>query len=148
MRRKYRRVGVALAAVSMAIGIVCGACPFSRQLVIRPALAHFDSRYMTESVDPMPLDRDLWQRDKACHRVAMAHELVENKRLDGKTHAELVEMLGRPDIENPGDEGMRWLLGYYAKGLFDESIWLGITIKDGSASGAIIFTNWDDPRDR
>ena len=146
MRRKYRRAGVALAAVSMAIGMVCGACPFSRQLVLRPVLAHFDSRYLTESVDPMPFGRELWYRGKACHRVAMAHELVDNKRLEGKIHAELVDRLGPPDIDNPGDEGTRWLLGYYAKGLFDESIWLGVTMRDRSAFLAIIFTNWDDLR--
>ena len=45
--------------------------------------------------------------------------------------------------------GMRWLLGFYAKGLFDETLWLELTIGEkGTASGAGVSMNWDDPRKR
>lgn len=77
----------------------------------------------------------------------MAHHLAETKLLDGKTRSELVELLGEPDRERPGDEGTRWLLGFYAKGLFDETLWLALTIgEDGKAHGAIVFADWYDPR--
>ncbi|MDY3552723.1 hypothetical protein R5W24_001811 [Gemmata sp. JC717] len=79
----------------------------------------------------------------------MARYLADKKLLDGKSRAELVEMLGEPDVDRPGDEGVRWLLGFYAKGLFDEALWLELTLGEkGTASGAIVSVNWDDPRRR
>ncbi len=79
----------------------------------------------------------------------MANYLANEKMLDGKTRSELVEMLGEPDFERPGDEGTRWLLGFYAKGLFDESLWLELTIgENGRARGAIVGVSWEDPRTR
>jgi hypothetical protein len=57
-------------------------------------------------------------------------------------------MLGEPDVDKPGDEGMRWLLGFHAKGLFDESLWLELTIgENGTAHGAGVGVDWNDPRD-
>ena len=77
----------------------------------------------------------------------MARYMAEGKLLDGKNRTELVEMLGEPNIDKPGDEGMRWLLGYHAKGMFDESIWLELTIgNDGKARGAGVGSSWYDPR--
>jgi len=97
----------------------------------------------------MPFDGEKWKAGKARHRVAMAHYLVDEKLLEGKTRAELFDMLGHPDVDKPGSDGTRWLLGYYAKGLFDESIWLELTIKDdGTASSAGVGMSWEDPRER
>jgi hypothetical protein len=79
----------------------------------------------------------------------MARDLVARKVLEGKNRAELVELLGEPDEERPGDEGTRWLLGFHAKGLFDESLWLELSIRaDGTATGAVVGRDWSDPRRR
>jgi hypothetical protein len=127
---------------------LCAGCPISDSLVMRPFLAHFDSRYVgSRDATPLPFDPDLWRKGKARHRLGMAKHLVYSKILDGKTRSELVEMLGEPDIDKPGDEGMRWLLGYYAKGLFDESLWLELTMGEkGTAYGAAVGVSWYDPR--
>jgi len=97
----------------------------------------------------VPFDRDLWRTGKARHRVRMALYLVEWKLLEGKSRSELVEMLGESNADEPGLEGTRWLLGYHAKGLFDETLWLELTINEhGTASGAIVGEDWCDPRRR
>ena len=149
MPRKSRKVTLALIVSTATLAGLCALCPISNSLILRPILASFDSRYVSGHVAPMPFDRDLWRAGKACHRVAMAHDLADKNLLDGKTRAELVETLGEPNIERPGPEGTRWLLGYYAKGLFDESLWLEVTIgENGTASGAIVARDWYDPRQR
>jgi hypothetical protein len=120
------------------------ACPFSRQLIVRPFVAQFDSSYVPADVEPMPFDRDLWLAGKARHRVGMAKDLLKNKVLIGMTRAALIEMLGEPD---DADGRPRWLLGYEAKGLFDESVWLDVTISpEGTASEPVIYASWEDPR--
>jgi len=147
--RKPRKVTLTLLVLTATSAGLCALCPISNCLILRPILANFDSRYVSGHVTPMPFDQDLWRAGKACHRVAMAHGLADKKLLDGKTRAELVEMLGEPDIEQPGPEGTRWLLGYYTKGLFDESLWLEVTIGENrTASGAIVAMDWYDPRRR
>jgi hypothetical protein len=144
---KLRKPTLILVVVTVILVGLCALCPISNTLLLRPILANFDSRYVSSQVEPMPFDRDLWQVGKARHRVGMAHYLADKKLLDGKTRSELVEMLGEPDIDQPGDEGMRWLLGFYAKGLFDETLWLELTLGEkGTASGAGVSMNWDDPR--
>lgn len=55
-------------------------------------------------------------------------------------------MLGPSVINQPGDEGVRWLLGFSAKGLFDEVLWLQLTLDDGRAHGAGVGVDWNDPR--
>ena len=77
----------------------------------------------------------------------MAHFLADKKLLYGKTRAEMVEMLGEPDIDKPGPDGTRWLLGYYAKGLFDETLWLELNIDEqGKVSDGGVGVDWNDPR--
>ncbi|MBY0458643.1 MAG: hypothetical protein K2V38_14990 [Gemmataceae bacterium] len=138
-----------LVALTVVFVGLCALCPLSNTLVLRPILAVFDPRYSPGRVEPMPFDRDLWRAGKARHRVGMARYLADHNLLDGKTRSELVDMLGEPDIDQPGDEGVRWLLGFYAKGLFDETLWLELTLgESGTASGAIVSANWDDPRSR
>ncbi len=45
-----------------------------------------------------------------------------------------------------GDEWTRWLLGYYTKGLFDEILWLELTLgADGKARRAVVGASWEDP---
>jgi hypothetical protein len=149
MSWKSRKVTPTLAVLAFASASLCALCPISNGLILRPILANFDSRYVSGAVTPMPFDQGQWRSRKARHRVAMALTLADEKRLDGKTRAELVEMLGEPDIERTGDEGIRWLLGYYAKGLFDETLWLELTIgENGTASGAVVANDWYDPRQR
>jgi hypothetical protein len=127
---------------------LCALCPLSNTVLLRPILAIFDSRYV-RSAEPMPFDPDLWRAGKARHRLGMAHVLVEKKLLDGKTRAELVEMLGEPDIDELKDEGMKWFIGFYPKGLFDETLWLELTIGEkGTAHGAGIGVHWTDLRDK
>jgi hypothetical protein len=122
---------------------VCAICPISNGLLLRPFLANFDSRYISGDVTPFPFDRKLWLDGKGNHRLAMAHDLIDNNRLVGKTRAELVDMLGEPRDDHSRPDCIRWLLGYRAKGLFDESLWLQVTIReDGTASDAIIGKDW------
>jgi len=147
--KHFPRTTITLLMLSLAVLTCCAICPLSNTLVLRPFLSNFDSRYCSPGIAPESFDRDLWRKGNARHRVGMAHYLVEQKLLEGKSRGEVVEMLGEPDVDKPGDEGVRWLLGYYAKGLFDETMWLEITIKDdGTATGAIVSVNWDDPRNR
>jgi hypothetical protein len=144
-----KKTPLVLVAGTAALVGLCALCPLSNTLLLRPILSNFDSRYVSGQVEPMPFDRDLWRGGKARHRVGMARYLAEKKLLDGKTRSELVEMLGEPDVDQPGNEGVRWLLGFHAKGLFDETLWLELTIGEkGTASGAIVSMNWDDPRKR
>lgn len=141
--------GSSLFAAVLAVLLVglCVLCPATNSLLLRPILANFDSRYASSHVDPVPFDRDLWLAGKARHRVGMAHHLTNNNLLVGKTRSELVEVLGEPDIDRPGDEGMRWLLGFHAKGLFDETLWLGVTLgNDGKVKGSLVWMDWYDPR--
>lgn len=145
---RLRKV-VPLVVLALTFMGLCALCPISNGLLLRPILANFDSRYTSGLNEPVPFDRELWRTGKARHRVGMAHYLADKKLLDGKTRAELVEMLGEPDSDRPGDEGMRWLLGFCAKGLFDETLWLELTIGEkGTASGAGVGVSWDDPRRR
>lgn len=147
MKLTTHRAG--LIAAALTLGALFAACPLSRQLILRPMFAVFDSSYVPANVKPVPFDRDLWLAGKARHRVGMAQYLADKNLLDGKTKVELIEMLGEPDIVQPGDEGTRWLLGYYAKGLFDESLRLELTVgEDGTARGAIVSVSWYDPRER
>ncbi|MBL8792857.1 MAG: hypothetical protein JNM56_03035 [Planctomycetia bacterium] len=89
----------------------------------------------------MPFEKVLWQAGNARQRLAMAQYLADQKLLDGKTRSELVEMLGEPDVDRPGDEGVRWRLGFRAKFLFDETVWLGQTMgENGAASDATVLT--------
>jgi len=75
----------------------------------------------------------------------MAQDLASKKLLNGMTRAELVEMLGEPDVERPEQEEAQWLLGFHAKGLFDETVWLRVTIGDnGKARDAGVGVDWDD----
>jgi hypothetical protein len=144
-----RKTTLVLVASAVTFVGLCALCPISNTLLLRPIVSNFDSRYVSGHVGPIPFDRDSWRAGKARHRVGMAHYLADNKLLEGKTRAELVEMLGEPDGDQPGDEGVRWLLGFHAKGLFDETLWLELTIgAKGTASGAIVSENWDDPRRR
>jgi hypothetical protein len=142
MRRMARKLGWLLVAVGL-----CGLfalCPLSK-----PFAPVFDSRYVPANNDPIPFDRDRWLAGKARHRVGMAHDLVNRTALDGMSRAAVVAMLGEPDVEQPGDEGMRWLLGYHAKGMFDESLWLAVTVfQDGTVYGGIVSVSWEDPRRR
>jgi hypothetical protein len=128
MPSKARKSFGILAIMVVTLVGLCVICPLSNTLIVRPILANFDSRYISDHVVPMPFDRELWLAGKAQHRAGMGLFLADKKLLDGKTRAELVEMLGEPNIDKPGVEGMRWLLGYYAKGLFDETMWLELTI--------------------
>jgi hypothetical protein len=145
----WRKITLVFVFVTATLLGLCALCPITNTLILRPILARFDSRYISGRGKPIPFDRDLWSAGKARQRVAMAQYLADNKLLDGKTRSELVEMLGEPDIYRPGDEGMRWLLGYYAKGLFDETLWLALSIDEkGRASGAIVMRDWCDPRSR
>ncbi|MDY3563333.1 hypothetical protein R5W23_004834 [Gemmata sp. JC673] len=149
-RTRQRRKSTALAVIlgASVVGL-CALCPISNGLLLRPLLAAFDSRYVPGQIEPMPFDRDLWRAGNGRHRVGMARYLSDKKLLDGKSRAELVEMLGEPDVDQPRDEGVRWLLGFYAKGLFDETLWLELTLGEkGTASGAIVSVSWDDPRRR
>ncbi len=147
MKHSSRMTAITLVVLCLGLVTCCALCPVSNTLVLRPLLSIFDSRYCSPGITPMPFDRELWQTGHARHRVGMAHFLVEAKLLEGKSRGEVVEMLGQPDVDKPGDEGVRWLLGYYAKGLFDETMWLELTIKDdGTATGAVVNVNWDDPR--
>jgi hypothetical protein len=149
MPRKTLKVTLTLAALMAALAGLCALCPISNVPLLRPLIANFDSRYVSDQVEPMPFDRDLWRAGKARHRVAMADYLADKKQLEGKTREELVAMLGEPDVDKPGPEGTRWLLGYYAKGMFDETLWLELTIgENGNASGAGIRVDWYDPRRR
>ena len=75
MSQKQRGTVLALATLSIALAIVCGACPFSNQMILRPLLSYFDSSYVSATTDPIPFDRDLWLLGKARHRVGMAHFL-------------------------------------------------------------------------
>ena len=148
MSRKSIDSAILVATLVGVLGLIFVVSPCGR-LIVRPILAIFDSRYVSGEVAPIPFDRDLWFEGKARHRVGMAHHMANEGLLDGKTREQLVEMLGVPDAELPGDEGTRWILGYVAKGMFDESLWLELTIgEDGTASGAIVNQNWDDPRER
>jgi hypothetical protein len=106
-----------------------------------------DSRYVGESPDTrMPFDRRLWMAGKPRHREAMAHELVARRTLEGMSRAAVVEMLGEPDVEKPGDEGVRWFLGYIPKFLFDETLWLELTItEEGVVRGPTFGVDWYDP---
>jgi hypothetical protein len=102
-----------------------------------------ECRYVPDSPEPLPFDRSLWLAGKARHRAGMAYYLADRKALDGLTRAELVEMLGEPDEEKRGDEGTRWFLGRISKGLFDETLWLELTMKgDGTAFGAVVGVSW------
>lgn len=148
MSRKARKAFLVLIGPTVACVGLCVICPVSNTLFVRPILANFDSRYVSSGQEtPIPFNRDLWMAGKACHRMGMAKFLIEKKLLEGKTRTELVEMLGEPDIDKPGDEGLRWLLGFYAKGLFDETVWLVLSIdKDDKATGSGIWWDWYDPR--
>lgn len=147
MSRKARKTTFIPVMLAVIFAALCIISPLSYALIVRPLLANFDSRYHSGHVAPMPFDRNMWLAGKARHRVGMAQYLAEKMLLEGKSRAELVEMLGEPDIDKSGPEGMRWLLGYSAKGLFDETMWLEMTIyEDGKASGAIIGIDWYDPR--
>lgn len=115
--------------------------------LLRQVNAVFSSSYVPADADPKPFQQDQWLAGKARHRAGMAKYLVDRKVLVGMTRGALVEMLGEPDLDQPGDEGLRWLLGYHAKGLFDESVWLEVTISDqGIVSSTIIGVDWYDPR--
>ena len=142
------RVSVLVALIVVLVGMRA-ICPVSNTLFLRPLLKNFDSRYVSANVEPMPFDRDLWRTGKGHHRVGMAHHLTDRKLLHGKTRDELVELLGEPDVERSGQEEMRWLLGFYAKGLFDETLWLRATVgEDGKVCDAGVGVDWDDPRRR
>lgn len=118
-------------------------CPLINALPFRLILANVDPRYTSGQIDSIPFNRDLWMSRIARYRVGMARYLVHNKQLDGKTRFELIAMLGKPDVDEPGDEGMRWHLGYEMRGLFDETVWLELTIGEkGTASGAIVSARW------
>jgi hypothetical protein len=130
-------VGLALVSLGPCFCLPLNGLPF------RLILANLDPRYVSDEVESIPFDRDSWRAGRVRHRVGMAKYLADKKLLDGKTRSELVEMLGEPDVDQPGDEGMRWRLGFYAKGLFDETLWLELTNgAEGTASGAIIGTSW------
>src|SRR5262245_12700151 len=117
--RNLRMPLLVLAAVMGSLVGLCAISPLGNTLIVRPILANFDSRYVSSvEYEPLPFDPDSWRAGKARHRVGMARYLADTKLLDGKTRAEVVAMLGEPDIDRPGDEGMRWLVGFYAKGLF------------------------------
>ena len=148
MPRKIRKAFIILIGPTVALIGLCVLCPVSNTLFVRPILANFDSRYVSSGpVAAIPFNHDLWRAGKARHRVGMARFLIERKLLEGKTRAELVEMLGEPDMDKPGDEGVRWLLGFYAKGLFDETGWLALSINDDDkASGSCVWWDWHDPR--
>ena len=147
MRKPF--VQGAVVGIVACVGLVslCALCPLSNSLLLRPLLAQVDPRYISSGVAPAPFDPKGWRNGSGNQKTAMAKWIENTKALEGKTRAELVEMLGEPDIDKPGDEGVRWLLGFYAKGLFDESKWLVVTIKeDGTATGAGVWTDWLDPR--
>jgi hypothetical protein len=145
MSRRYKIIHLLLFGAVVLIALI--SCPFSNTLLIRPILAQFDSRYVTRSPHASQhFDRARWKRADADTRVCMAKHLVETKSLDGLKLDELTDLLGPPDINQPGDEGVRWFLGFYAKGLFDEVLWLELTLDDGRAHGAIVGVDWNDPR--
>lgn len=147
-RRSWKTARTLVVLTAAFVG-PCALCPVSNTLLLRPLLARFDSRYVPTHVEPMPFDPDQWRAGTARQRVGMARDLSARKVLVGKTRAELVEMLGEPDVDRPGADGTRWLLGFYAKGLFDETLWLEVSIgKDGIVSSAGVGTSWADPRER
>jgi len=149
MRKPFTQGAVFGLVACISMVVICAACPFSNKMILRPLLAQVDPRYISSGVDPAPFDPKGWRSGSGNQKMAMAKWLDETKALEGKTRAEVVEMLGEPDIDEPGDEGVRWLLGFYAKGLFDESKWLVLTImEDGKASGVGVWTDWYDPRER
>lgn len=126
---------------------VLNLCPFSNTFLVRPFLAQFDSRYITRTTHPSRLfDREKWKTANADTRVCMANDLSETKKLDGLTLDELTDLLGPPDINQPGEEGLRWFIGFTAKGLFDEVLWLELTLDEGKAHGAGVRVDWNDPR--
>src|SRR5947207_14475802 len=108
MPRKTRKVTVTLVALTVTFVGLCALCPISNTLFLRPVLALFDSRYVSGQVESIPFDHDLWMAGKARHRVGMAQHLVDKKFLIGKTRAELVEMFGEPNVDQPEQEEMRW----------------------------------------
>jgi hypothetical protein len=139
--RKPRPPVLTALALTVVLAGLCAPCPISNTLLLRPLLAHFDPRYVSGRIAPVPFDRDRWPTGRAQHRAGMAQHLIESGVLVGKTRAQLVEMLGEPD-GRPGRDGSRWLLGYSAKGLFDETLWLEVTFgEDGTASrGSSLWT--------
>jgi hypothetical protein len=145
MSRRHKIVHLLLFGAVVLLLLI--SCPFSNTILIRPILAQFDSRYVTRSSHGShPFDRARWKTADADTRVGMAQHLAETKSLDGLTLDELTDLLGPPDINQPGDEGVRWLLGFSAKGLFDEVLWLQLTLDDGRARGAGVGVDWNDPR--
>lgn len=148
--RRLRNVTLVLLGTSVALVGLCAACPLSNSLILRPLLARFDSRYMpgsTSEVGPMPFDRELWHRGRALDRVGMAEQFVRDNSLNGKARGELIDMFGEPDFDQPGDEGLRWRVGFVAKGMFDETVWLAVTIlDDGTATGACLCQDWNQPK--
>jgi hypothetical protein len=142
-----RRLTVLLIPAVILVGL-CAVSPFGR-LFLQPIRPNFDSRYSAPGARPVPFDQARWQSGPGRNRVAMAHYLIEEGALFGKTSVELLEMLGKPDFDEPGQERMRWLLGFYAKGLFDESLWLDVDVEtEGKVRRAAFATDWHDPRER
>jgi hypothetical protein len=110
---------------------------------IRAILAPLNPWVISGGYAKREFDHDLWILGQGQRRFNMAHWLVENKILEGKSRTELIEMLGAPDVDQPGDEGVRWLLGYKPKGLFDESLWLELTIgPDSRVRCAVVGVHW------
>ncbi len=143
MRKPFIHGAVLGVVASVLIISLCAASPLSNTLLLRPLLAQVDPRYVTPGVDPAPFDPKGWRSGSGNQRLAMATWLEQSNALEGKTRAGVVEMLGEPDISKPGDEGVRWLLGFHAKGLFDESKWLVLTVtEDDRATGVGVWTDW------
>ena len=113
---------VRLIVTTLTLFGLCAICPLGRALVLRPLVAVFDSRYVPAHVEREPFDRDSWLAGKARHRVGMAKFLVDTNALNGASRGALLDMLGDPDVDQLGGDRTRWLLGYHAKGLFDESL--------------------------
>ena len=147
MRKPFVRGAVAGLVACVLLLSLCAACPLCNTLVLRPLLAQVHPRYVTPGVGQAPFDPEGWRTGSGNRRLAMARWLEKSGALEGRTRAEVVAMLGEPDLDEPGDEGVRWLLGFHAKGLFDESKWLVLTIgEDGKATGVGVWTDWYDPR--
>lgn len=143
MRKTFARGALVGLVMSVLLVTVCAACPLSNTLLLRPLLAQVDPRYVTPGVDPLPFEAKGWRSGSGNQRLAMAKWLDQTAALEGKTRAEVVELLGEPDLDGSGDERVRWRLGYLAKGLFDESKWLVLTIgEDGRATGVGVWTDW------
>jgi hypothetical protein len=119
-----------------------------KQLIQIFALACLTLMCLSACKQTIPFDSAVWKKSDSWEqetfpRQGMAQDLINNRKLNGQTRAEVIELLGEPDSEREYEGGHQ--LNYWLgpdSGYGIDSEWLMIELDD--AGRVMECRTWED----